>query len=282
MGTSVELTSSFTAHNFLKLIYASFGSTSLVIAAVALIGLIAYMSSLPVNKTFTSRDSRLTGLELLNLFMYFASAPILAWMFFLRFTQFFIFLGFYFAPLGLMILNIRWLNSKWNYCDLVEYRRPKKLKDSFENLDTKKHIGTPLLIIVFIAELGLLYILNLTFALVGWILLVYVFLMNLLYIATSFGIGKSFTDAPFLKFTLEDHSSFNGFLLTKDTDHYYILTNQWVKVIFTRRFLEIETVSIPDADVECCRKIMEKGDSSSQPESPQEQKDTNVSGKYNG
>ena len=254
MGSSIGLTSSFTLRDFWELIFSRLGPSSIVIAIIAFIGLIAYMSSLPVNKTFTTRDSRITGLGLLNYFMYFLSAPILFWMLIYRFFQFSGFFVAFIIPLLLIALNFRWLSKRWNYCDLIVYHRPHKFKEFLNDLDKRRHIGTPILIIVFLTEITLLYFFNPIFSVVGWLLLIYVFTINLLNIALSYGIGLGFKRAPYLKFSLNNGESFAGFLITKDLDNCFIVTRNWSKAIFTNRFLEMEVIEITNKEVEDCKK----------------------------
>lgn len=239
------LTSSYSFGHYIQLVYSTLGPTSVIIFLISFAGLMAYVSSLPTNRTFTTRDVRMMGLGLFSYIMYFLSAPIMFWMFFFRFFQFWLFLLLYIFIIIPSLLNFRWLNRGWTYNDLksfeskVRSRLSNFIELKFKKMVDMRILGTPILLIFTIFEVLIFLFANLIISLLAWILLSYILFMSLVEISYSYGVIRSFTDAKNLCFKLKDNTSINAFLISKDEDHYLILTEDGLKIVFSSQIVEI-------------------------------------------
>lgn len=245
MSTLSVLGQSYSLNTFAKLIFSTLGSTSIVILVVSFIGLIAYVSSIPKVKSIVTMDPKLNSIRMLTSLITIFFIPVFIWLFIYESWQFFLFIVYILIPVISFALQLRFRGGGWTYLDFVQLSMPSekaKVFFSFFNgqFSTihRKILSNIIQAFALVIEIYLFAYFSPTFSLIIWLYFVYFFTIFTIEVAYHLGELLSVLTCDYNKFILKD-KVIEGFVVSRDQDHYYLMTQNGALSIFTSNILEM-------------------------------------------
>lgn len=235
----------YSLKDFGRLLFSTLGSTSLVILAIAFIGFIAYITSITKTKSIVSMDPKLTGISLFSYLSCIFFIPVFIWLFVYQRGQFWLLIGYLLIPIISSLLRIRLRGDGWGYLDFVRIGMPGEIiKLPFSILKgyvdplLKEILSSTIQIVALVVDFYLFAYFNPTFSLVIWLYFAYFFTVFIIEATSQFGEMSSVLTSDYNKFILKDRE-IEGFVISRDQDHYFLMTENGTLSIFTSNILEM-------------------------------------------
>lgn len=231
--------------SLLTSIYSHLQLTSVIAIGSALIGLTAYITSIPSTKTFSTIDPKLTSLTFFNYTIYLSGGPVILWLLFYHIYQTLILTLFMGAFAIAQYLKKEWSGQGFTFDDFclmhITSRRVEFHKALFSKHSRirKLILSRVLILIATVLDAYVFILFRPSFFLVIWILIFYYFVLLVFQAAYDVGFLASVLHAEYYKFIKIDGKSIEGFVYARDQDHFSLFTEDGTLSIFSNVIAEM-------------------------------------------
>jgi hypothetical protein len=240
---------------------------------VSFIGLVAYVASIVKRWSIVDMDPKLSGIKLLSILGYLFFIPVFIWLLVYQLWQFFQLIGYLLLPFISFLLQKKLQGEGWSYLDFVRKGMTPEIfkiilpnsKGQFDPL-LKKILSRSIQAFALIGEIYLFTYFQPSFSMIIWLYFVYFF--------TIFTLEATYNLSELLNVLSSDYNKFilkngvvEGFVISRDQDHYYLMTEYGTKSIFTSNILEMSHLT-PSELIEWKKRASQKIDESKQRELP--------------
>lgn len=244
---------------FLKFIYNLLGPTSLVLVGIAFLGLVGYVVSIPRSRSITSLDPKTAGIGLFNYLTFLIFVPGFIWIGIDHHNQVILLLELLIVPfIATATIQFSGVNE-WGYLDFVTIKAipqrsisrmspshiPEKEDSSPKKTvplaypPLKKKVSGVVPLIALVIEFYIFIFIPLTFSLFIWLYLCCFFVTFTLSASYSFGFLSSMLSADLNRFVKDDGGVIVGFVISRDVDHFHIMTENGTISLFSNRIAEM-------------------------------------------
>ncbi len=228
----------YSFNEFFSLLLDNVGLEFLLLFLGGLVGLSAYLVSMPTLGLFSGNRSPISFSPFLQQVIYiFSGIQFISLVYDINnIYDIFRFLLFY---IPLIITSIYYASSFSRHFKFEEYCIYQKNPSFFykEIVDQRLVFLTLQWFVIYSISMYVIF-LNLNFMLISWFLLLYALITSLLQLAVGHGILKQLKSSPYCKIITTKGEDVTGFLTSKGNDHYIVHIREKGELVLSNNIIE--------------------------------------------